>query len=464
MFSFREWLNLHERSVSDIRAIKPKDGIWAGPWNYEFNVPGDDCGKERCYSVRFGEGSGGTSISFYRDESVKDFRGGFGLKVFDGVRVAILGFIEKFNPTKLTWTPVRRTTKTGPAYTPDAREDAYDTLSIKAMWPDLYVGISPTEWIRRDLYDTVYVGKGYPPVPDDARKTKKSINSFRSLVQAVVEKERRDAQDEREAQMRRADASDDPETNIVQRREAERQAALDQERERERRRLQDLWARGLDAMLADREFNPNGVSIGDTVHIDASKMLTSQEARKYVPMSLSMNTMMSGMTVDNMRRSNELRPGKLIGVEDFFLGEMLGKVLVDDTLGNAFSQLRHRDGKLLLIVPLRALARHSEAHDQVQQDLIRRAQTLAQSRENNPDEWRVGDHFVDVLGRNIPAGGAVKVVGFSTDEAGKLHAKMSPSEQHSRTEEGKQWARRNARIIFLMDPKEPWPSLERGGR
>ena len=181
-------------------------------------------------------------------------------------------------------------------------------------------------------------------------------------------------------------------------------------------------------------------------------------------MSLSMNAMYSKMTVDNMKRSNELKPGKLIGVDDYFNGEMLGKVLAEDTLGNAFPQLKNRDGKLLLIIPLRALAKHSEAHDHVQQDLIMRAQMLAQNRENNPDNWQVGDHFVDASGRRITAGGAIKVVGFSTDESGSLHAKMSPSEQHSTSDEGKKWARQNANAVFLMDPKGPLGSLERGRR
>ena len=462
MFSFREWLTLHERSASDIRAIKPKDGKWVSPYTYEFNVPGDDCGKERCYSVTFSGGTEGVSISFYRDGSVKDFRGGFGLKVFDGVRVAILDFIEKHNPDKLAWSPVRRSTKTGPAKTPEARKEAYDTLSIKAMWPDLYVGINPTEWIRRDLYDTVYVGKGYPPVPDDARKTKQSINSFRSLVKPVAEKEGREIrarEDERQAREDERRSENEP-ANILRRQELARRAAEDQERNR----LRALWARGVEAMLADRDFNPNGVSIGDTVHMDASKMFSSQELRNYVPMSLSMNAMYSKMTVDNMKRSNELKPGKLIGVDDYFNGEMLGKVLAEDTLGNAFPQLKNREGKLLLIIPLRALAKHSEAHDHVQQDLIMRAQMLAQNRENNPDNWQVGDHFVDASGRRITAGGAIKVVGFSTDESGSLHAKMSPSEQHSTSDEGKKWARQNANAVFLMDPKGPLGSLERGRR
>ena len=158
------------------------------------------------------------------------------------------------------------------------------------------------------------------------------------------------------------------------------------------------------------------------------------------------------------------RQGKLIGVDDYFNGEMLGKVLAEDTLGNAFPQLKNRDGKLLLIIPLRALAKHSEAHDHVQQDLIMRAQMLAQNRENNPDNWQVGDHFVDASGRRITAGGAIKVVGFSTDESGSLHAKMSPSEQHSTSDEGKKWARQNANAVFLMDPKGPLGSLERGRR
>ena len=186
--NFSDFLQkLDEKSVEEIMATpKPKDGKWENPYSYVFNVEGDDCGKEYCYKVKFddlpniGAKGDGVMVSFTRDDMMSDQRRGVGFKVFDAVRKAIAEYVNQKKPGKIIWAPVERSSKPGLANNVDARSTAYEIWAIKSIWPNMYVSFRPNEWIRRDIYDKVYAGKGYPVVPADAKTgDRASLNRFR---------------------------------------------------------------------------------------------------------------------------------------------------------------------------------------------------------------------------------------------------------------------------------------------
>jgi hypothetical protein len=160
-----------ERSVAEVESNPPKDGAWIDNNHFGFNVEGDEEGlreNQRRYMVAFG-GLPNTSISFSREGSYGDHRGGFGTKVFDGVFYAIWEFIKKNNPRSISWSPIQRTSANpvkGKITNPAAREKAYEIFSIKSLFPDYYVSTQPNQWISRSVYDNEYVPKGYPAIPE----------------------------------------------------------------------------------------------------------------------------------------------------------------------------------------------------------------------------------------------------------------------------------------------------------
>ncbi len=174
MKNFKQFF--YERSAEEIMSLpSPKGGKWLDGNNYVFNVEGDTCNQEYCYNVKFedlpdiGNKGNGVMISFTRDNMMSDQRKGFGQQVFDGVRKAIGEFIQRNKPGRIVWAPVDRSSKPGLADNPNARSKAYDIWAVKSIWPQMYVSYRPNEWVRRDIYDQHYAGKGYPAVPPDAK-------------------------------------------------------------------------------------------------------------------------------------------------------------------------------------------------------------------------------------------------------------------------------------------------------
>jgi hypothetical protein len=95
-------------------------------------------------------------------------RGGFGDKVFDGVRYAILEYIQNNKPEYLSWSPVRTSTPnpvTGKVTNPEGRKSVYEIFAIKSLFPELYVSAQVNQWMRRDLYDKLVAEKKYPAIP-----------------------------------------------------------------------------------------------------------------------------------------------------------------------------------------------------------------------------------------------------------------------------------------------------------
>lgn len=257
-----------EKTEDEIANIQVKDGKWinlnSGPAQFQFNVEGDDnCSLERCYAVNISgddhDPFHGVSIAFTRDNRYDDQRLGFGPKVFDGIRKAIFDYIKARNPASLSWSPIQRTSRPGEgkANTPEARKNAYEIWSLKALWPHLYVSFHENHWIRRDLYDKHFVPKGYPPVPEDIDKDtapgikRKALRAFREEA---------------------AKHSGSPkESEVHQSLSQEAGRARQEERERRRRQEEER----LRDMMNNPQQNPHGLKVNDEVHIEDINDLNS---------------------------------------------------------------------------------------------------------------------------------------------------------------------------------------------
>jgi primosomal replication protein N len=257
-----------ERNEDDIAGLQVKDGKWegldgSGTATFYFNVEGDDCEdvddrnkKPGCYKVIISgsdnDPSYGVSVAFYRANSTSDVRGGFGPKVFDAVRKAIYDYIQKRNPAALNWSPVQRSSapQPGKANTPQARQSAYEIWSVKALWPEKYVSFRENNWLRRDIYDKMFVPKGFPKVPEVLDRNslpgdkRKALRAFREKVNHP------------DVQAKFSEVEDD----IRQER-----ARAQQE---EHRRREEERQRQLQSFLDNPEQNPNDLKKGDQVHVD----------------------------------------------------------------------------------------------------------------------------------------------------------------------------------------------------
>ena len=213
MLKFRDFLDLQlpyaelfaEGVIEDLEAHQPKDGRWkqppssSGQSEYVFNVAGEeDCTEySPCYSVKFyGSQSGSSSISFSREGSYDDTSRMNHIEVIRGVLKAITAYVKSTNPIGLDWTPVSKSKKndrTGDFVNPNARETIYRGWAIRHLFPEKYVGgiqfpgNDENLWIRRNVYDKIFVPLGMPPIPDDISdespsglklKTLESLNRY----------------------------------------------------------------------------------------------------------------------------------------------------------------------------------------------------------------------------------------------------------------------------------------------
>lgn len=190
---FRDWfMQLEVFDANSIQQHQPKDGRWeppldkpSGSYSFYFNVPGDNCGTpaEPCYTVYIENTEYGASVSFARNDSIEDSNKGVANEVFMSVLKALSEFIDAKHPVELGWISVTKTKInpiTGELTNPNAREHIYEKWALRNLFPDRYVPIDSSNWVRRDIYDSNYVRSlGYPPVP-------KGVTGSSSLSQKKI--------------------------------------------------------------------------------------------------------------------------------------------------------------------------------------------------------------------------------------------------------------------------------------
>lgn len=252
--------------VEGVDDHQPLDGRWEHPLdaanangyaNYYFNVPGDNCrgynGKP-CYTVGFGGNpASSVSISFSRDGSYSDQNTGHGTEVFKSVLKAVGEYIKALKPAALQWSPVSKTTTNpvaGKIINADARKNIYDKWSIRHLFPNKYVGLA-NKWIRRDIYDSDYVTKGFPPVPTEISADSPPGTKAKALEDMRVGIEANKAEIAR----------------LQQERETAERRRQEQEQEARRREQEREAAERLAAALQDPAQNPHGVAKDDVVFI-----------------------------------------------------------------------------------------------------------------------------------------------------------------------------------------------------
>jgi len=193
--NFKLWLEnnhlINEITSTEIEALPPKDFLWKGDQVFYFNVEGDDCEGKFCYWVFFEDiKKNAYEVEFRRlGNNSKDERKGVGMKVFMAVMYAINQFIKNKNPEFLSWSPAKTKTPnpvTGQIANPEGRKHVYEGFAVKSLFPS-YVSVKVNEWIRKDIYQTMFVPKGYPPIPENLTVTsplqvkKEFLEKIRSL-------------------------------------------------------------------------------------------------------------------------------------------------------------------------------------------------------------------------------------------------------------------------------------------
>ena len=252
---FREWFQeqvfLELFDPEEIEAFEPEDATWdtspddkSESWTFRFNVKSDtekSCYGGPCYYVSigkngyidFGHAQTGTQDRFgarsgedIETSGNKKVSTTAGKEVMYSILKGIGEIIKKHKPSELRWTPVTKTRYDAP--NSRAREKVYKLWAIKALFPQYYVPVSKSHWVRRDKYDAEYVPRGLPELP----KTIESNKEKGRLADEMMEK------------------SD------------EMRQAMALSREEEQRRAREEQAR---IMVADTYHNPQQLQIGDKV-------------------------------------------------------------------------------------------------------------------------------------------------------------------------------------------------------
>ena len=352
------------------------DSITKSGGTYRFNVHGDGCEDSSsnaqgppdprrmrhplkpcsCYSPRddrnptcykvsiYGEVEKG--IAFSRGEGYgvyEDTHINVGDEVFKGVLKALKEYIEKHEPYAISWSPVSKTSYSPASMsvtryagretdaqsdidrendrlkdlymqkTRRARAGVYDSWCVNNLFPERYVGVEETKWVRRDIYDDKFVPIGYPKIPkrvetlrhyvddqgnpisdDRLRQLKDSHPSYRPKRKTIVSQwgdERRDID-----HLRNSDYMLDLKGNPIEPHDlkidsnsAAKTAVIDEIRkngdskemrdklrevktdlENQYRREQDAQAdrereEAAQSLVSSPEHNPNGLRVGDHV-------------------------------------------------------------------------------------------------------------------------------------------------------------------------------------------------------
>lgn len=248
-YLYSEDLLILDRLVEGVEDHQPLNGKWVRPLEpsnnhaeYKFDVPGDNCGPG-CYAVNIsGNPKEIVSISFSRSGSYMDQHKGVGMEVFKGVLKALSEYVSVLKPKGLSWSAVAKRTpnpKTGKIINPEARAHIYEGWATRYLFPDKYVGMKD-RWLRRDIYDSEYVPKGFPPVPEGV-----TSDSPSGTKKEVLEKMRKEFESKKDE---------------IERIEREHEQRRRDEEERERRAE-------IAAALADPEKNPEGIQEGDIVFL-----------------------------------------------------------------------------------------------------------------------------------------------------------------------------------------------------
>ena len=175
---------------------KPKQSEWRLNNLFYFNVDGDDCGSEWCYSVHFEELlSNEYEVEFKRgSNNSKDERRGVGVQVLGAVCYAIYEFIKNMNPDSLKWSPAKTKTPnpvTGIIRNPEGRRDVYDMYFVRNIFPE-YVSVKMNEWMRREIYERDYVKWGYPSIPDNLTIDSSNVEKKQFIEEIRVEGKKRE--------------------------------------------------------------------------------------------------------------------------------------------------------------------------------------------------------------------------------------------------------------------------------
>jgi len=195
---YDNWLSDYElinESLEGGSGGKPKSCAWGQNNLFYFNVEGDNCGSDWCYSVYFEELlSNEYEVEFRRgSNNSKDENRGGGVEVLGAVCYAIKEFIKIMNPDSLKWSPAKTKTPnrvTGKIRNPEGRRDVYDMYFVKNIFP-AYISVKMNEWMRRDIYDRDYVKWGYPSIPDELTIGSSGVDKKQFMQEIRAEGEKR---------------------------------------------------------------------------------------------------------------------------------------------------------------------------------------------------------------------------------------------------------------------------------
>ena len=217
--NFREWfqdqLYLELFTPEEIDAFEPEDGRWDHEpsensphdrFTYRFNVRSDpkkDCGYrgddiKPCYNVtikksgyidfghwdtgindRFGDRQGSNPNALDAEKEIK-----IGKDVMYSVLKAVGEVVRKVRPEELHWTPI---SKQRVAINSEAREKVYKLWATKALFPQYYVPLTSSKWIRRDVYDREYVSLGMPTLPETIKSPKEKSDKVDEVLRKAVD-------------------------------------------------------------------------------------------------------------------------------------------------------------------------------------------------------------------------------------------------------------------------------------
>ena len=413
---------------------QPKDGFWInanpdgspvkGYNNYFFNVDGDDCSKcqrgceenskNRVYRVSI-SGAESISISFYRCGSVTDVKGEVYRDVIGGVQSAIAQYVLLHKPSSLSWSAVSKSDNM--ALNPEARASIYDKWSVRHLFPDKYVRAEPSTWVRRDIYDSLYVGqRGFPPVPDWVKADSNPGEKARAMEEMRAKE-------------------------LEKMSPGMRQSILDREKEKEERRKEvNLRVRALrDAKKAKIEsdvHNPNKIKVGDIVYF-------------------------------RNRYTDRARVGK---VKSFSLGMYSYSATVEDPLYGEVEYLdsdflpRIKDGELDLqkAAPLRNesvkaidMKKYDNEVREQMKSKVKASSDMVASPEKNPNKIEDGDEIITYVPNNMNQSGLRgKVEYMQANLSGRPEAFVRWDDQASSSLGSRIYSPVNVGFLFKDTPEE----------
>ena len=414
---------------------QPKDGFWInadsdgspvkGYNSFFFNVDGDDCSKcqrgceenskNRVYKVNISGGES-ISISFYRCGFVSDVKGEVYRDVIGGVQSAIAQYVLLHKPQRLTWSAVSKSDSM--ALNPEARASIYDRWSVRHLFPDKYVRGEPSTWVRRDIYDSVYVGqRDAPPVPDWVKADSNPGEKARAMEE-----------------MRAKELENmSPEM---------RQMILDREKEEEeRKKAHNLRVRALkDAKKAKIEsdvHNPNKIKVDDIVYFRARY---TDRARVGKVKSFSLGLRSYSATADD----------PLYGEVEYFDSDFL-PMIKDGELDLQKSAASLRNDT----VKASDLKKYDNEVREQMKSKVKASSEMVASTEKNPNKIEDGDEIITYVPNNMSQTGLRgKVDYMQANLSGRPEAFVKWDDQASSSLGSRIYSPVNVGFLFKDTPEE----------